>query len=653
MKFKFEIKRHDGPGRMTKVYIGEKTIISPNFVDPYEFPPIHRDTALGNQNISVMPSTNNLTVGYLPRLHYFSTFSSGKEVVECLKDKYYDILKNTFDFVFFPIDPAHSHREFTQYPKFIQKVTETLTDLTFGWVYPYEDQETYWNMPKSDIIILGDLSRMLTNPRKMWSYISTSIEKFPLALKYAPAIPPVYMPLFTYLGIDFFDKFHGKFLAQSNIFLDWTGEYKITSTEEFVLRNQFIHGNESDETKLSLLEHLATHNQQFTEIIMRNIQLALSKSKLRDLVKQTVLSYPSLTALLRIADNNDLLLLEKYTPSFNPEKLLITGYSDFSRPEVLRYQQMLINRFTVPDWTEIVILLPCSAKKPYSESRSHRLFSKAIKAGLGGARFSIVELIITSPLGIVPRFWEKVYPAGYYDIAVTGDWVNEEKIIIQNLLEHLIPQINRKIPILTYVHTPEKTILEDLVKNHPEWPLEILPLVHEETHPDSLKLLTDRLKELKNHYDFKGNSKNNFLLEYFRAMADYQFGKLAGNIIFPADTRIKWRPHQQVAFLDKQQLASIKNLGQLRLTIAGAHRLATNPTYQDYSVTFAEDSIQGSAIYTPGIVDADEKIRPEDDVFIFSQNKSFLGLGKAHLSGSELVMSNYGLGVSIRKKYRN
>ena len=139
---------------------------------------------------------------------------------------------------------------------------------------------------------------------------------------------------------------------------------------------------------------------------MQNIQFSLLKDKLRDFVKQTVLIDPILVALLRIADKKGQVLLEQYNPSFKKEKLLITGLSDLSRPEVVRYQKLFMERFKIPDWNQIILILPCSAKKPYSESKSHRLFSQAIKAGLGGTRFSMTELIVTSPLGIVPRFWE-------------------------------------------------------------------------------------------------------------------------------------------------------------------------------------------------------------------------------------------------------
>ena len=34
--------------------------------------------------------------------------------------------------------------------------------------------------------------------------------------------------------------------------------------------------------------------------------------------------------------------------------------------------------------------------------------------------------MVTSPLGLVPRDLEEVWPAGHYDIPVTGDWTQDE-----------------------------------------------------------------------------------------------------------------------------------------------------------------------------------------------------------------------------------
>ncbi len=56
---------------------------------------------------------------------------------------------------------------------------------------------------------------------------------------------------------------------------------------------------------------------------------------------------------------------------------------------------------------------PVQQKNLIPLSQSHKKFQRAIA---GRAH----ELIITSPLGLVPRELECIYPAGHYDLPVTG-----------------------------------------------------------------------------------------------------------------------------------------------------------------------------------------------------------------------------------------
>jgi len=82
-----------------------------------------------------------------------------------------------------------------------------------------------------------------------------------------------------------------------------------------------------------------------------------------------------------------------------------------------------------------LILLPCSAKKPYKLSQSHASFRKQI----GDIRAH--EVMVTAPLGLVPRELEDLWPAAHYDIPVTGDWDADELVMIYDMLDQLIDRI--------------------------------------------------------------------------------------------------------------------------------------------------------------------------------------------------------------------
>ena len=53
----------------------------------------------------------------------------------------------------------------------------------------------------------------------------------------------------------------------------------------------------------------------------------------------------------------------------------------------------------------------------------------------------VLELMVTSPLGIVPRELEDLWPAGHYDVPVTGDWSADELNRIHDLVSDLTTRL--------------------------------------------------------------------------------------------------------------------------------------------------------------------------------------------------------------------
>ncbi len=85
------------------------------------------------------------------------------------------------------------------------------------------------------------------------------------------------------------------------------------------------------------------------------------------------------------------------------------------RPEARRWRQRMNLLEPAGD---VVVVLPCSMKKPYSISKSHTIFMRATK--------KVQEAILTSPFGVCPREMERTYPIQSYDTSTTGNWSQEE-----------------------------------------------------------------------------------------------------------------------------------------------------------------------------------------------------------------------------------
>lgn len=661
MPHKYETTLHDGVGRKTKLWTNDDQPASaatgravphhtPGLVEPSLIPPLHQGKSLPSVDLTEPQPSDKIRLGHLPSLHHFSKMRSGQEVIETLRNDYLDPLTTHFDLIFFPPDRAGPYRTLSQYHSFIAKVSEGLPELTFGWALPSEAGDLD-NAPSPSLGVVGlpDLARFVGNSRKTWNHLSSVVQQFPTLLRYAPAIPPLAIPLMTYLGVDLFDPLYGDYMAGANVFMGWAGMTHLDVSKAFTPPCACPACLGRGEA-LSTQSWLTNHNRWFTDQVIQQVGLAMDEGRLRDLVKRTVLVDPYQVAVLRLADTLGSTLLEQFTPILKKQTLPITAHSDHRRPEVLRYHQRLLTRYQVPPWTQLVLLLPCSARKPYSNSRSHKMFASAVKAGLGKFRHGLLELIVTSPLGVVPRHLELAYPAAFYDIAVTGDWTREEEQMVEQNLKSVLSQLGGKVKVVSFLSGAEGRIIQEIAGRHPELGLDVLPLDASETDNNSLRILRERLRELREEGTMEVVSRASGKLEYFKAMADHQYGAGVGDLLFPPSTLVKRRSMLDVTFDGKDQVATLHE-GHITLSVYGAKQLAEK--HRCYDVTFDGESFSGSAIYTPGIVAADEEIRPGDDVLVFSRSDKLLGIGRSYLSGTELVSSTFGLGVSVRKKVKS
>jgi len=101
--------------------------------------------------------------------------------------------------------------------------------------------------------------------------------------------------------------------------------------------------------------------------------------------------------------------------------LLKGGAELLNHPDVLNFYDELLQSYSPPTEKKIALFLPCSAKKPYSASKTHSKIKNIIQRLEFNHQKSIHELIVSEPLGIVPREWEEKYPAAHYDM-VLDSW---------------------------------------------------------------------------------------------------------------------------------------------------------------------------------------------------------------------------------------
>ena len=460
-------------------------------------------------------------------------------------------------------------------------------------------------------------------------------------------IAPNTIPLLFYTGFDIIDSGYSIEAAVTGTRL-WRND---SEHIEPSTPNRFcscIHCvSFSDDSDSKLIETLQNHNLDvFTEVLSESIH-AMKNGGLRWLVESMKHVSPNHASLLRQVDKQTYAFIEEFTPTSGAEVVPLIGPESYNSPVVRRYREHLGSRYTPPIGKQIVLLLPCSAKKPYSDSKSHRRFLETIENALGRTMGNLAQVILTSPLGVVPRELERIFPAQNYDIPVSGDWDAEETELGA---EALITYLNKMDPdstvvahvsggYLGIVKAVESKVSQSIIYTTPEasagsW--------------ESRQALHETLADLRGVLQLK-DAPPRQLEEIVRATADFQFGSGAGKILVPENAKLGGKPYRQIVCrIEREQICSfIASSGSLSLTLSGAKLLA--PLHR-YWVRLDVSQVKGGSIFAVGINEADPEIRPGDEVIIINNDDEVIAVGKSEMSGREMCELSRGRAVSIRHK---
>ncbi len=484
----------------------------------------------------------------------------------------------------------------------------------------------------ADIYIVAGVRSIEGDSRTLLdSIISVRENTKPDTALYLPALAtPENVSLLVYLGVDIVDDVLAVAKAYQGLYLTEDGEYPVGEIEELPCTCGVCTGH-GDELKAGPDRYrlIAEHNRIRLDIELRKVRQRIRAGTLREYVEKQCRSRPWLTALLRLADAR-YEYFESRTTTYRSAEMLACSSESQNRVEVRRFADRVRTRFRSDG--QILLIIPCSARKPYSTSKSHQ----AIISALGKYRRYVREVILTSPLGVVPRELELVYPAAHYDVAVTGVWDLEERAWVSGCLRDFIDN-NHFSRVIAHVEGPYVEVCAQADRDM------IFTCTGHLTSDESLHSLVDQVSLAAREISPAPRNYDQSMLDMFRRMADYEFGMGKGDLLVPARGTFKGRFPGFTLFDGKEQLCSISpQYGSLTLTIEGAKRMGLDDAY------FVEigDFVPKGSILAPGVDNADPQIRPGDDVFV--RGKKAIAVGKAKMSGREMKESSRGMAVELR-----
>jgi len=142
-----------------------------------------------------------------------------------------------------------------------------------------------------------------------------------------------------------------------------------------------------------------------------------------------------------------------------------------------------------------------------------------------------------------------------------------------------------------------------------------------------------------------------------RQIADYQFGKGVGRILFPDRVEVSFSKKTgriRHVYLNGKRIATLRPKdGMFSLTVEGAKRIVENTKemrgWVKVSDVAASSVASGKSVFAKHVLDADEEIRPKEEVIVLDRKGKVLAVGRAVLTGKEMKAFKTGVAVKIRR----
>ncbi|MFX1238251.1 MAG: DUF5591 domain-containing protein, partial [Promethearchaeota archaeon] len=482
-----------------------------------------------------------------------------------------------------------------------------------------------------------------------------------IALMASGHILPKHYPFLIYIGVDIINSSYSTFKGANNLYdgIDYLMpfdkiQYLPCSCEACRKLIYLIEQKRTIENTILI----QLHNTITAHCHMNKINQYLISEDFRAFVEKSCLNDLNLLSALKILDKQYVEYLKNETPiTQNIKVVTVLGPSSYNRPDFLGFRNRLLKHFKPESDTRIIILLPCSAKKPYSESKSHQKFLKILKKFSNFNSFQ--EIILTSPLGAIPRELEQLYPASSYDISVTGYWDEEELQIASKMLAGLIEKHEQNIPVICHLEGQYLEIVsraQKLVQN----PFFFTNPKDGITSRESLLSLKNTVQKcsesfIKDHLSSSLSKLKNYWTRSIIKILDYQFRFNVGEIICINGIKTRNnRTNTQLEFFDASSREKLgifkKKSGQVLLSIKGAERI--KPPIPNF-IVFDGDKISGNTLFRPGILDFSNDILPESNVIVLDkEGKKVIGVGISLVGANFLKNSKIGRVVRIYEKIK-
>ncbi|MFX0041687.1 MAG: DUF5591 domain-containing protein [Candidatus Hodarchaeota archaeon] len=565
-------------------------------------------------------------------------------------------------------------KEINNYLNTAEEILKSNPNLNFGLtlkIFDYFELVNLYlpiiqNNDNIKILNLADIFDNFNNFRNIINLvfeIKTQVDNNIIIMASGRIIPKFY-PILIYLGFDLIDSSYSLYLSAENFYdsIEYLLPiYKIKFLPCSCVACQGKLKNVlEDKYSSEKIDLLCLHNLLSAFNYMKKIKQYMAYEDYRAFVEKSSLDDTNIISILKILDKSYFEVLKYETPIVQENKIInCFGPISYYRPDFQEFRVRIIENFEPEPWTKLIIILPCSAKKPYSESKSHKKFYKAIRKFSEFPYFQ--EFILTSPLGVIPRQLENIYPVSSYDISVTGVWDTEEINITVEMLIKMLNKYNNKIPIICHLEggylNIAKKAASKLQNNF------IFSNIYgKATTKESIESLEKIIKEQKEVFTLNEHlPRKDFIAKsWIRKLVkilDYQFGPGSGDKVITSGIILKKnKASTRINLIDtnnNEEIGVFKfSTGQISLTLKGIKRITEDLiSIKSNYVIFDGDKIKGNTLFRSGILDWSLDLIPNNHVIILDKMRNkIIGIGELLVGSNFIKNSKEGRIVKIYEK---
>jgi 7-cyano-7-deazaguanine tRNA-ribosyltransferase len=419
---------------------------------------------------------------------------------------------------------------------------------------------------------------------------------------------PMVFALAALLGCDMFDSASYAKFARDDRFMFPEGTASLSDMKDVHCHCPACHSHTHQEiSAMKPAERtalIARHNLWVSQEEIQRIKRAILEGDLWELVERRCRAHPALlSALRRLSKHQE--YLEKFEPISRDNCVLYTGPETLARPAFLRYEKRFFERYQYPE-TEVMVAFE-EGGKPYGRHYQQQIAEVLEKCD--------AHFFVASPIGPVPIELDEMYPIAQSLFPTPPDLETKERIREQ--MEHLSHEQTYSLGV-AWDGQATMDVLAMMCQKPPSF---------------------------------------NMDLTRVRAVADYQFGKGAADLLLDGKVELKKSETTgkiRNVLVDKEHILSMRaNDGFFTLRPPGAKRLKKGFASPKLRVVVKDDAIpfnrEGKNVFCAFVLDCDPDVRPMDEVLVVDSNDDLVALGRALLTREEMLAFGSGIAVKVRE----